>query len=128
MSANYPDCFMTSTSLLPSSPKEQRGGGSSFNAQFHASTVKGGVHEISRVTAANIANAPMFNPFSKEAVIPTVSTGIVPTGIYLLEQHRSKKQQASSQTGGSVEEKTKDKLATHVKQQRQKRSGGWTLW
>jgi hypothetical protein len=132
MPANYPECFETSPSLMKMTAtagnnneeekgekksREQTGGGSAFNTQFHASIVKGGNHEISRVTAANIDKAPMFNPFSKDAVIPTApSTGIVPTGIYLLEQQRAKKAKAQGQTGGrSVDEVTKEKLAQHTK-------------
>ena len=62
--------------------KEQRGGASdwwhSFNA-YHMSPA-----ELSRYTLQYIDRAPMFNPLvSCGTIIPTGTSGITPTGVYL---------------------------------------------
>ena len=62
----------------------QVGGFSDFMSSFYASGAVGGPGAISRVTLSGINNAPMFNPLSSTAVVPTLpSTGIVPSEIYL---------------------------------------------
>ena len=67
----------------------QRGGASSdfigLNYALTAAGPNGGNNaSISAATLANIGSAPMFNPFSSSAVIPTSpSLGIVPNGLAL---------------------------------------------
>jgi hypothetical protein len=64
----------------------QAGGASDFMSSFYAQGAVGGPGAISRTTAANINNAPMFNSLSASAVIPTLpSTGIVPSEVYLAD-------------------------------------------
>jgi hypothetical protein len=59
-------------------------GGSDFMHSFYASTVAGGPPAISKALLSGINQAPMFNPLSASAVVPgVVSTGIVPSGLYL---------------------------------------------
>jgi len=69
---------------------KQKGGSSDFMHSFYSNTAVGGPAAISQATLAGINNAPMFNPLSSSATVPGVSTGIVPTGLYL----------ASAQSGG----------------------------
>ncbi len=58
---------------------------------FYGAGAIGGPAAVSRATLKGIDNAPMFNPLSSKAVIPTLpATGIVPTGLYF-----------ASMTGGS---------------------------
>lgn len=61
----------------------QRGGDSQYLGSFYASTVQGGPAAISAATLAGINDAPMFHPLSTTATIPGVSSGIVPSGLYL---------------------------------------------
>jgi hypothetical protein len=62
----------------------QVGGFSDYMSSFYASGAVGGPGAISRFTLSGINNAPMFNPLSTTAVIPTLpSTGIVPSEAYL---------------------------------------------
>ncbi len=62
----------------------QVGGFSDYMSSFYSSGAVGGPATISRVTLNGINNAPMFNPLSSTAVIPTLpSTGIVPSEVYL---------------------------------------------
>lgn len=63
--------------------KQKGGAGSSFVGQFYASTVVGNNAMLSKVTNQNIGKAPMFNPLKTDVVIPTGTTGIIPTGLYL---------------------------------------------
>jgi hypothetical protein len=63
----------------------QIGGGSDWAGSFYARTVEGGPAKLTEVTLSHITEAPMFNPLSDTAVIPTEATGIVPTGLYLAE-------------------------------------------
>ena len=59
-------------------------GGSDFMHSFYSSTVAGGPAAISKALLSGINQAPMFNPLSASAVVPgVVSTGIVPSGLYL---------------------------------------------
>ena len=59
-------------------------GGSDFMHSFYASTVAGGPAAISKALLSGINQAPMFNPLNAAAVVPGgVSTGIVPSGLYL---------------------------------------------
>jgi hypothetical protein len=62
---------------------KQKGGSSDFMHSFYSNTVVGGPAAISQATLAGINDAPMFNPLSDSATIPGVSSGIVPTGLYL---------------------------------------------
>jgi hypothetical protein len=62
----------------------QVGGFSDYMSSFYSSGAVGGPGAISRFTLSGINNAPMFNPLSSTAVVPTLpSTGIVPSEIYL---------------------------------------------
>ncbi len=66
------------------SQSKQSGGSSSYVGLFYASGPVGGPGAISRATLSGINNAPMFNPLSATATIPTLpSTGIIPNGAYL---------------------------------------------
>jgi hypothetical protein len=70
---------------------KQLGGSSDYISTFYAAGAVGGPAAVSRATLRGIDNAPMFNPLSAKAVIPTLpATGIVPSGLYF-----------SSMTGGS---------------------------
>lgn len=61
--------------------KTQSGGGSSDYVQlFHAWGADPA--ELSRYTKHYIDQAPMFNPLQANAMIPTGTTGIIPTGTY----------------------------------------------
>jgi hypothetical protein len=64
--------------------KQKGGDASGYSGLFYSRGVVGGPAAISRVTLGGINNAPMFNPFSPAAQIPTLpSVGIVPNGAYL---------------------------------------------
>jgi hypothetical protein len=63
----------------------QKGGSSDFMHAFYSATALGGPAAISAATLQGINAAPMFNPLSALAVIPTMSTGIVPTAMYLAQ-------------------------------------------
>jgi hypothetical protein len=81
--------------LLSQNKPTQTGGASSYMGLFYASGPVGGPGAISRATLSGIDNAPMFNPLSASATIPTLpSTGIVPNGAYL-----------SNMTGGGSKKK-----------------------
>jgi hypothetical protein len=68
----------------PAGVPAQVGGFSDYMSSFYASGAVGGPGAISRFTLSGINNAPMFNPLSSTAVIPTLpSTGIVPSEAYL---------------------------------------------
>lgn len=68
----------------PAPAPAQVGGFSDYMNSFYASGAVGGPGAISRFTLKGINNAPMFNPLSATAVIPTLpSTGIVPSESYL---------------------------------------------
>ena len=55
-----------------------RGGGSAYKAQWYAP------HQTPIPKCnANIGKAPVFNPLNPNAVIPTATSGIIPTGIAL---------------------------------------------
>ncbi len=78
------------------SPSAQVGGVSDYMSSFYSSGAVGGPGSISRVTLSGINRAPMFNPLSSTAVIPTLpSTGIVPSEVYL-----------ANMTGGSAKTKS----------------------
>jgi hypothetical protein len=70
--------------LLSQNTTKQSGGASGYMGLFYASGPAGGSREISHATLRGINNAPMFNPLSATATIPTLpSTGIIPNGAYL---------------------------------------------
>ena len=59
----------------------QKGGGSSDYVQsFHAYAADPA--QLSVFTLQNINRAPMFNPLSANTVIPTGTSGVIPTGAY----------------------------------------------
>jgi len=61
--------------------KNQKGSGSSDYVQsFHAYGVDPA--QLSIFTKKNIDNAPMFNPLKANTIIPTGTSGVVPTGAY----------------------------------------------
>lgn len=60
-------------------------GGSDFMHSFYSSTAMGGPAAISAATLQGIGNSPMFNPLSATATIPGISTGIIPSGIFLAQ-------------------------------------------
>ena len=61
--------------------KSQKGGGSTDYAQsFYAPYADPA--QLSRYTLHYIDKAPMFNPLETETVIPTGTSGIIPTGTY----------------------------------------------
>ena len=59
---------------------QKAGGASDYSPSFYA--LGADPAELSRFTLSNIDNAPMFNPLSDRAVIPTGTSGIIPTGSY----------------------------------------------
>ena len=66
--------------------RHQKGGGSSdWSHSFHANTAIGGPAAISHHTLQHINQAPMFNPLSDNAIIPTQATGITPNCLYLAQ-------------------------------------------
>jgi len=58
------------------------GGASLYSSNFYTQTAIGGNAAITRAGLETIGQAPMFNPLSDNTVFPTVSTGIVPSGLY----------------------------------------------
>ena len=77
----------------------QQGGSSDYASTFYAAGAVGGPAAVSRATLSGIDNAPMFNPLSAKAVIPTLpATGIVPSGLYFSSATGS----ATFQAGGAV--------------------------
>jgi hypothetical protein len=61
--------------------KNQRGAGSSDYVQsFHAYGVDPA--QLSRFTLSHINEAPMFNPLKANTMIPTGTSGVIPTGAY----------------------------------------------
>lgn len=61
--------------------RSQKGGGSSdFVGSFHAYGADPA--QLSRFTLNSINQAPMFNPLKLNTVIPTGTSGIIPTGSY----------------------------------------------
>lgn len=59
----------------------QVGGGSDFSGLWYSWEVSPA--ELSRITLEKIDCSPMFNPLRKGTVIPTGTSGIIPTGVYL---------------------------------------------
>jgi hypothetical protein len=60
---------------------KQRGAGSTDYAQsFYAYGVDPA--QLSRFTLGNIDKAPMFNPLQVNTIIPTGTSGVIPTGAY----------------------------------------------
>lgn len=60
---------------------KQKGAGSSDYVQlFHAYGADPA--QLSRFTLSNIDKAPMFHPLSANTIIPTGTSGIIPTGSY----------------------------------------------
>lgn len=62
----------------------QRGGASDWMHSFHAASSTDGAC-VQKTLLNGIGNSPMFNPLNSNAVIPGNSTGIVPSGTYLLQ-------------------------------------------
>lgn len=61
--------------------QKQKGGGSTDYVQsFYAHGVDPA--QLSRFTLNNINKAPMFNPLRSNTIIPTGTSGIIPTGAY----------------------------------------------
>lgn len=61
--------------------RQQRGAGSTDYAQsFYAYGVDPA--QLSRFTLNHINDAPMFNPLQTNTIIPTGTSGIIPTGAY----------------------------------------------
>ena len=60
---------------------DQQGGGSDWSQSFYAYFMSPA--ELSRYTLKHIDQAPMFNPLEFGTVMPTGTSGITPTGIYL---------------------------------------------
>src|SRR5256885_8080605 len=61
--------------------KRQKGGGSTDYAQsFYAPYADPA--QLSRFTLQFIDKAPMFNPLQTNTIIPTGTSGIIPTGAY----------------------------------------------
>lgn len=65
-----------------SSNNEQDGGAASDFSHFWHS-MSASPAELSRVTLKNIDKSPMFNPLQHDTIIPTGTSGVIPTGIYL---------------------------------------------
>lgn len=59
------------------------GRGSQYVGDFYAQTAVGGPRAISYATLKYIDNSPMFNPLADNTVMPTTTSGIIPTGLYL---------------------------------------------
>ena len=61
--------------------RQQKGAGSTDYAQsFYAYGADPA--QLSRFTLNNINNAPMFNPLQSNTIIPTGTSGVIPTGAY----------------------------------------------
>jgi hypothetical protein len=73
---------MNSKKLQPKKSKQhQKGGGSTDYAQlFYAPYADPA--QLSRYTLKYIDQAPMFNPLETNTIIPTGTSGIIPTGAY----------------------------------------------
>lgn len=66
---------------MPHRFKKQRGAGSSdYSGLFHAWSADPA--QLSRFTLKHIDQAPMFHPLDPNTVIPTGTSGIIPTGTY----------------------------------------------
>lgn len=68
--------------------KKQTGGGSDYSHLFHAPHLN--PRDLSALTLANIDKSPMFNPLSYNTVIPTGTSGVVPTGAFLFNDLKRK--------------------------------------
>lgn len=66
--------------------RNQQHGGSDWRHSSHAVIVEPGT--ITRLTLSEIDNAPMFHPLQTNTKVPMgyVTTGIVPEGIYYMNQ------------------------------------------
>lgn len=61
--------------------KQQKGGGSSdYVGLFHSWGTDPA--QLSRYTLQNIDHSPMFNPMKADTIIPTGTSGVIPTGSY----------------------------------------------
>jgi hypothetical protein len=61
--------------------RQQKGAGSSdYSGSFHSWGVDPA--QLSREILKNIGGAPMFNPLMANTIIPTGTSGIIPTGAY----------------------------------------------
>ena len=69
-------------------------------SSFYSVAVVGGPAAIFKDTLQHLDKSPMFNPLSPDAVIPSLSTGIVPSGLYLSESAKTE------QSGGGKYAKT----------------------
>lgn len=65
--------------------KQKGGAASDYGSLFYANTAVGGPAAITKATLQYIDKAPMFHPLSKNVVIPTGTTGIIPDGLYLAQ-------------------------------------------
>lgn len=64
-----------------SKSRSQKGAGSSdYASLYHAVGVQ--PDQLSRFTLSNINKSPMFNPLQENTIIPTGTSGIIPTGSY----------------------------------------------
>jgi hypothetical protein len=87
------------------SRKQQKGGASSdYASLWHAQGADPA--QLSRYTLSHIDKAPMFNPLQSNTVIPTGTSGIIPTGAYydavapMIVSNNNGPTTAQNQTGG----------------------------
>jgi len=75
---------------MPSQKKQrkQQKGGSDWAQSFYSYYMSPA--ELSRYTLKRIDESPMFNPLEFNTVIPTGTSGIIPTGVFLARHPSSK--------------------------------------
>lgn len=91
------------------------GRGSQYVGDFYAQTAVGGPRAISYATLQYIDNSPMFNPLADNTVMPTTTSGVIPTGLYLANVPNERLVQSVNQEGaGSIYVPTKQGCTTNA--------------
>jgi hypothetical protein len=67
--------------------KQKGGAASNFSGLWHSPTADPA--ELSRFSIKYIDYSPMFNPFQRDTILATPTSGIIPTGIYLANKCKS---------------------------------------
>ncbi len=65
---------------LPRKRNQKGGGASDYSGSFHS--LYADPAQLSKFTLKYINQAPMFNPLQTNTIIPTGTSGIIPTGAY----------------------------------------------
>ena len=78
--------------MLPNYIEKQNnqsgGSASDFSGLWYSPTADPA--QLSRFSVKYIDYSPMFNPFQKDTILATPTSGITPTGIYLANSFKSK--------------------------------------